>query len=84
MNTETLSFVTRTANGLNYWDVPATSDGRRGKEIARELLRTMFFQESPFLLGHVVKAMMVKGDWGPVEIGFCHEIACAANQHPND
>jgi hypothetical protein len=30
----------------------------------------MFFDDAPFLLGQVLKAMIVKGRWSGVEAGF--------------
>ena len=77
--TETKYAALSFASGADLWAIEATgdyaADNAAGRAAAAELTRVMFFSDAPFLLGHVVKAMIAKGRFGGVEIGFCHAVA---------
>jgi hypothetical protein len=89
MNTETLSFVTRTADGLDYWSNVEESgdwgsDNARGEDCAREMLRFQFFHDAPMIFGYVLKAMIAKGRFGGVEVGFANTISLIAEPQVSD
>lgn len=77
----TLSFAT----GEDYWTITDTgewaADCTAGRAAAAELMRVMHFQDAPMLLGHVIKAMMARGRWSGVEVGFAHAIAERAGEN---
>lgn len=66
-------------NGQDYWPLPETGDWSAdcatGRAAAADLCRVMYFQDATPLLGFVVKAMIEKGRFGGVEVGFCQVIA---------
>ena len=76
-----LSFAT----GDDYWTISDTgewaADNDAGRAAAAELMRVMHFQDAPFLLGHVMKAMVAKGRWSGVETGFAQAIAERAGEN---
>lgn len=80
--TESAYAVLPFADGQDYWPLAESgdwsADNRTGRQAAADLLRVMTFQDAPPLLGFVVKAVMAKGRFGGVEVGFCQAIAEAA------
>jgi len=75
---ESLSFV---AGADNLWSPTRTGIYQRdcdaGRSYAAELLRHIEQHGSPFLLGHVCRAIS-RESWGGVEAGFFQAIAEAA------
>lgn len=46
-----------------------------GRRQAAELIAKLQDGDRPFLLGDAIKAMIEKGTYGGVEVGFCQRIA---------
>ena len=76
-----LSFATYDNDGrvTDYWS-PVTAgdwsvDNAMGKEYGAEAVRRMAFDDATPTLGFIVKAMMVRGQFGGVEAGFCQKVA---------
>lgn len=83
-----LSFVVRTDSGPDFWHVSPTgdyaTDCQKGRDLAAELQRHMYFGSSPILLKSVAEAIVRKGQFGPIEIGFFHEIGEALLASPHE
>lgn len=58
------------ARGSDY-----ASLNRQGAGRAIELIEYIEVEAAPMVLGHVINAMIDQGEYGALEIGFCHEIA---------
>lgn len=69
----------RYARGADYWLPEITGDWRtdndRGKRYADEMVSCISMHQNPTSLGHMVKAMIGKGSWSGVEVGFFHRIS---------
>lgn len=52
-----------------------SEDNRTGRDLAKKLIEDMRDREAPFLLGHTVKAMIERGRYGAIEIGFFQQIS---------
>jgi hypothetical protein len=59
------------------------ADCKRGREIAVDLMRKMYFENAPLLLGNTAKAITERGRFDGLEIGFFQAIAEAVGQDPN-
>jgi len=57
-----------------------SADNRAGASYAVALLDYMRERGAPNMLGSVVRAMIDKGHYGGVEVGFLHAVATAAIQ----
>lgn len=70
-------------DGRDYWPLPETGnwsdDCAAGRAAGADLLRVMAANELPPLLGIVMRAMVQKGRFGGVEVGFCQVIGEAAS-----
>lgn len=81
MNIAMLPFVSVEGTHKDLWAVQETgdtaADNATGREHALELVRYMRDNEAAPTLGHIVRAMVEKGRFGPIEIGFCQRIASA-------
>lgn len=69
----------------DYWCLPPVpSDFRTANAIGRSygevFLEELNDTQFPPLLGHVMRSMVNKGRFGPVEIGFCQVLATAILQ----
>jgi hypothetical protein len=53
-----------------------------GRERAEDLLETMRRTDAPNLLGHVVEAMVKRGVYDGVAVGFCQVLAVTLMQPP--
>lgn len=77
----TLSFATgsRGAAKICLWAAANNTSSyecnREGRRRADELLAYMDVNRVPFLLGHVMEAMIAGGAYGPLETGFCQRLA---------
>jgi prophage regulatory protein len=63
---------------FDRWTVPSDLGDHAGKHArayCSEVIETMREREAPFLLGHVVRDMIEKGQFGEAEISFCQAIA---------
>lgn len=74
------AFTCLSADAVDLW--PAASAGMPygeqntlGRERAEDLLDVIRRTGSPVLLGHVLEAMVKKGKFEGVEIGFCHALS---------
>ncbi len=69
-----VSFIVRTENGADFWHIAPSghyaADCQRGKDAAAELMRQMWFGDNPLLLKSVAEAIVRKGSFGGLEIGF--------------
>jgi hypothetical protein len=78
---ESLSFV---GSAAEIWAPARTGeyakDCQMGRLYARELLQFMQTRGYPPFLGHVFQAMVTRGKFEGVEIGFCNEIALQASR----
>jgi hypothetical protein len=70
-----LPFVTETKEGFDLWCVKATEDWGADCAMGGHYADLFLDLGEPILLGHVVKAMKDKPDWGGVEVGFFHRVA---------
>lgn len=75
----TLSFASKP----DMWAIAAptgdySADCEAGVGAAIELQDFMRTQDAPFMLGHVLQAMIAKGRWSGVEVGFAQAMAQAA------
>lgn len=74
----TLSFASKP----NFWAIVPTgdysADCEAGTAAAIELQGFMRDHAAPFVLGHVLRSMVEKGDWSGVEVGFAQAMAQAA------
>lgn len=76
----TISYVEVNANDtIDLWPRVITIDYQEASEIGRdramEILRYAGENQAPMVLGHVAAAIIGKGDCGPAERAFFHEIA---------
>jgi len=63
---------------VDRWTVPSNLGnlaGRHARSYCSEVIDTMRADQAPFLLGHVVRDMIEKGQFGEAEISFCQAIA---------
>lgn len=64
---------------LDLWLVQETGDWNRdnaqGRGFADQCVEHMRENDAPMVLGYVVEAMLHKGRYGGVEVGFFHRIA---------
>lgn len=78
-NLAELTFVTRKTDGtLDLWtperpDHYATANAM-GRDYAAELLLMIRQTSNPVLFGAVIRAIARAGEYGAVEIGFCHSL----------
>jgi hypothetical protein len=63
--------------GLTYAEQNA-----EGHERAEQLLQLMRRTDGPAILGHVVEAIMERGNYSGVEVGFFHVLAITLMQQP--
>lgn len=75
-----LDFVRMTENGPDFWAIEPTghypTDCERGREAAIDLHCQLHFKNAePNLLGSIAQAIVAKGRYGPLEIGFFQQIA---------
>ena len=74
-----LPFIKLDGDHIDYWNTEQTgkwnADNQLGHDYAMMLCDCMRAKSSPFLLGHVVKAMINKRRFEGVECGFMHSIA---------
>lgn len=68
---------------VDWWLIEETGDwskdNQTGRDAAESLMRMMFFTDAPVYLGYVVKAIIAKGRYGGIEVGFFTafaELAC--------
>jgi hypothetical protein len=77
--TTALSFANQVGSEINLWAPTETgdwaTDTATGRTYASELISVMRDNEAPMLLGHVGKAISVRGKHGGVEVGFFQQIA---------
>lgn len=64
---------------MNY-QAPASSgdwakDNAIGRDFADETVLAIAEKDAPFILGHTVKAMIKKGDYNGVEVGFFNRLS---------
>lgn len=79
-----LDFVQVSASGLDMWAIEPTNnyakDCKRGREAAIDLYRAMDSEQLPAIaLGTVSRAIICKGRYGGLEVGFFQglsEILC--------
>ena len=61
---------------VDYWSPEITgewgTDTARGKDYADEAVACIRRHNNPTAFGHVIKAMIGKGSWSGVEVGFFH------------
>jgi hypothetical protein len=75
---ESLPFVTvdYATSELNLWAAKPTgdysTDEETGKRFAVELISYMRYQDIPFVLTQVVKAVVASQKWTGIEVGFCN------------
>lgn len=73
------SFVCTEGIALDYWAPEVTDDwlvdNNRGKEYADEMISRLRAYGSPTCVGHIIKAMIGKGGYTGVEVGFFHRIS---------
>lgn len=79
INLGDMTFATRKADGtLDLWTPERPDDyadaNAMGRDYAAELLLTMRRTGNPTLFGAVMRAIVYSGEYGPVEIGFCHAL----------
>lgn len=71
MNTDS-----RYSRSVDYWSPEITgewgADTARGKGYADEAVACIKRHNNPTAFGHVIKAMIGKGSWSGVEVGFFH------------
>jgi prophage regulatory protein len=63
---------------FDRWTVPSNLGvhaGKHARAYCSEVIDTMREREAPFLLGHVVRDMIEKGQFGEAEISFCQALA---------
>lgn len=78
-NLADLTFVTRKSDGtLDLWtperpELYAVANAM-GRDYAAELLMMIRHSNNPVLFGAVIRAIARSGEYGAVEIGFCHSI----------
>lgn len=67
------------ANCMDYWSPDITgdwvTDTAVGKEYADEAVRCIRNKQNPSALGHLIKAMIGKGGYTGVEVGFFHRMS---------
>lgn len=77
-----LSFASRQGERLDLWNPRASgnwsADNELGRALAGELIHYMRERNAPTVLGHVIQAMIGKGNFSGVEVGFANEIALLA------
>jgi hypothetical protein len=71
---------------IRITEIAEPTDGAKanaiGRAFADETLAEIAKRGAPPLLGHVVKAMIAKGRFGGIEVGFFHRIAERATAEP--
>lgn len=86
--TSDVSFIRRSDDGADFWAIEATGnyamDCQRGREAAGELNRAMFFGSCPPLLGSVARAIVAKGNFSGLEVGFFQQIAEDLARSPHE
>lgn len=74
MSISDLSFVSVTDTAKDFWTIKATgdwgADNQTGKAAADELLAEMAGSGVPITLSSVARAIVEKGAWTGVEVGF--------------
>jgi hypothetical protein len=69
-----MPFADMTKDQIDWWVVTETgdrsADNDLGREYARLLIRYIRANQTPFLMGYVMKAIAEKGRISGVEIGF--------------
>jgi len=74
-----VSFINLTVQGADFWSIDPSgdyeADCRQGRAAALELSRFVFFGEVPTILGSVARAIVQKGRFGGLEIGFFQQIS---------
>jgi hypothetical protein len=69
-----IPFADMSSKKIDWWVAEETgdwaADNERGREYARLLIRYIRANQTPFLLGYVMKAIAQKGRVSGVEIGF--------------
>ena len=72
------------ASKRDLWALEASgdyaADCETGEEAGRELADYMRSEGAPMVLGHVLRAMVARGQFSGVEVGFAHSIASAIGQ----
>ena len=90
-NLRTLSFAAGSPDGkVDLWPETvslgsADADNALGRDRADELVAYMREHDAPMVLGFVVQAMIERGRFGPVEVGFhnqvsLHAMACVGSR----
>lgn len=83
-NLGTLSFAAGSTDGkIDLWPETASlgsaaADNALGRDRANELVAYMRDHDAPMVLGFVVQAMIARGRFGPVEIGFHNQVSLHA------
>lgn len=76
-----LSFMntSRYARCVDHWSPEVTDDWgvdtAQGKVYADEAIAFIRVKQNPTVIGHVIKAMIGRGAWTGVEVGFFHRIS---------
>lgn len=83
-----LSFAESSPTGaiIGLWRAPHSGTiadcNREGRRRADELVEYLGCNDTPFVFGHVVRAISETRQWGPMEIAFFQRIGSAvANAH---
>lgn len=80
---QTISFAQSSEGYVDLWPETASTgsyagDRALGKERATEIIQYMSRNQAPEVLGHVVDAMLRRGQFGPIEAGFLNLVAVTA------
>ncbi len=78
----TLSFASSRGGALDLWSPADAGSYRQGNDIGRsradELVQYMRDNQAPMVLGHVVQAIVARGEYGAIEIGFFNQLGLIA------
>jgi hypothetical protein len=83
-NLRTLSFAAGSADGkIDLWPDTAglgsaAADNALGRDRADELVTYMRDHDAPMVLGFVVQAMIARGRFGAIEVGFHNQVSLHA------
>lgn len=75
-----LDFVRMTDNGPDFWAIESTghypTDCERGREAGIDLHRVLYFDNAePMVLGSIARAIVAKGRYCGIEVGFFQQVA---------